>query len=74
MKEQEIITKVKNIMPIIDMIAQKRNLGFDYGYRYAATPPYWECELYEESGKTVEYYKAETTAELIKLIQNKQTS
>jgi len=67
MIEQE----VKSIMPIIDMISQERQLGFDYGYVYGANPPYWECELYDESGKTVEYYKAETTTELINLIKTK---
>ena len=71
MNEKEIITKVKSVMLIIDTIAQERQLGFDYGYVYEATPPYWECALYNKAGKTVEYYKAETTEELINLIKTK---
>jgi hypothetical protein len=71
MSQEEIVQEVKRIMPTIDMISKSRKLGFDYGYLYNAAPPYWECELYDKTGKTVEYYKAPTTKELIKKMVNK---
>tara|TARA_R110000744_G_C19209845_1_gene545913 strand:+ start:130 stop:345 length:216 start_codon:yes stop_codon:yes gene_type:complete len=66
MTNEEQIKEVKRVAPIVDQIASKKKLGWDFGYLYNATPPYWECELLNEQGKTVEYYKASTTKKLIR--------
>ena len=66
---KEATTQVKNIMPFIAMMAEKKGLEFDYGYLIQENA--WECEFYNEQGETIEYYKEPTTNELLTKILNK---
>lgn len=66
MTHEEQVKEVKRLAPIVDQIASKQKLGWDFGYLYNASPPYWECELFNKAGKTVKRYKANTSDKLIR--------
>ena len=66
---KQATTQVKNIMPFIAMMAEKKGLQFDYGYLIKENM--WECEFYNDEGKTIEYYKESTTNKLLTKILSK---
>jgi hypothetical protein len=61
--------EVKKIMPFIAMMADQKKLQWDFGY--LLQEDMWECEFYNEEGKTIEYYKESTTNELLTKILSK---
>lgn len=74
MTQEQIVKEVKTILPAIDLIATQRRLKFDFGYLYSAEVPYWECELMNADGETVEYYTAPTSNQLVENILDQKTN
>ena len=78
MTQEEIIKEVKTILPAIALIATQRKLKFDFGYILANEntddEPYWECELYNEAGETIEYYTAITSTQLVENVLDQKTN
>lgn len=74
MTQEEIIKEVKTILPAIDLIATQRKLQFDFGYLYSAEVPYWECELFNKAGETIEYYTAITSTQLVENVLDQKTN
>ena len=74
MTQEQIIKEVKAILPAIDLIATQRRLKFDFGYLYADPNPYWECEMFNADGETVEYYTAITSNQLVENVLDQKTN
>ena len=66
---EQATAEVKKIIPFIAMMGEKKQLGWDFGY--LIEEECWEAEFYDESGKTIEYYKEATTNKLLEKILNK---